>query len=291
MNNDDEDDDIVHQFIFEPNPNGLVPVYMGGFTIGQYAHSFTGPDHVSAAHVFEGNQQLDVYGQGYHVNPMNTYYSCSGVYDPTWIVPLLFEQNKLGWATRNTGWCRGCGYYLVNPNLAPIPMNMNQENGRTWYYYANIASGADNYANYFHYPCAKSHFSCYDKMRYQASLCLFYPNVLRWGVSSNQGHHKDQHSFTYCETIDLFVGMKLAGYLKFDNDGNLIPHPGRIRWKVIRTYCFILRLINKSTEQMRWKYREYIKDGRFKRYFTQEFFDTTIFIGVIQPVPQALIPY
>jgi len=285
-----DEDDIVHEFIFEPNPNGLVPVYMGGFKFGHYSFTFTGPDHASAAHVLEGFQQVDVYGQGCHVNPMNTYYSCGGIYDSAWIHLLQFPQHNLGWASRNTGWCRGCGYKLVNPNHAPIPMNINQEDGKVWYYYADIPSGSDNYANYFHYPCAKSHFSCYDKMRYQASLCLFYPHVLQWGVSSNQGHHKDQHSFTYCETIDLFVGMKLAGYLNFDDDGNLI-HPGRISWKNIRTYCFILRLVNKSTYQMKWKYERSIEQDKFKRYFTQVFLDTTILIGAIPPVPQALIPY
>jgi len=67
--------------------------------------------------------------------------------------------------------------------------------------------------------------------------------------------------------IDLFVGMKLAGEL---------DHPGRKRWKRIRNYCYILRLNGKTEEQMRRKYRHYIEQDRYARYFTPLFHNTVI---------------
>jgi hypothetical protein len=196
-----------------------------------------------------------------------------------------FIKDNYRRTTRRGGWCVGCGFMLVNPNQ---PYNPNNYDDQVHYYYSSIESGSDNYFNYWHYACSKSQLARYDMIRYQASLCLFHPHSLRWGVSANLGHHKDQESFTYYEMIDLFVGMKLAGFLNFDDDGNwIVEH--RIRWTIIRQYCFIIRLNGKDTEQMRAKYRKMIVDGKYKRYFTQAFFDVVIVERA--PIPPSLIPY
>jgi hypothetical protein len=278
------DDELIHEFINpHPDPDINPPIYVGGFTYNGATKTYAYPNFTSASAALHGHIQNTVYGHGYHVNVGNLAYTCSGIYSSQWIMPQFFDYFLK--TTRRGGWCRGCGFYLVNPK---DPYHVDDPQDKVNYYYSSIPSGCDNYANYYHYACSKSNFPEYDKMRYQASVCLFYPQSLRWGVSSNVGYHKGQESFTYYEMIDLFVGIKLAGFLNFDDEGNRIP-VARMEWKIIRKYCFILRLSGKDREQMRWKYKDMIVDERYRRYFTQAFFDITILERA--PVPPALIAY
>jgi hypothetical protein len=262
-NGDDDEDDLVHQYLGVPNEDepGIIPRYTGGFTHAHNTYTFTAPNHETAAAVHHDLVQLARYGHGYAVNQMNIYFTCNGLYNEGWIVPLIFTPYLV--TERPGGWCVGCGFYLVEPHQ---PFN------DVSFYYTIPESGCPNYANYFHYACAKSHFSKYNLIRYQASLCLYYPHVLEWALSSNQLHHKNQDSFTYVELIDLFVGLKLSGYLDQQNT--------RKKWKRIRQFCFILRLNGKTEEQMRRKYRHFVKDDRYARYFTHAFHQTIILPGV-----------
>jgi hypothetical protein len=106
--------------------------------------------------------------------------------------------------------------------------------------------------------------------------------VLEWAVSSNQNHHKHQDSFTYPELIDLFVGLKLSGYLD-------MPQNARKNWRRIRKFCFIIQLFGKTEEQMRRKYRHMVEQingqARYKRYFTPIFHQTIIAQGVAAVPP------
>jgi hypothetical protein len=250
INNEDEPDEI--------------PKYTGGFNHpNRYTYTYTAPAHHTVAATHHGLNQFSYYGHGYQINHLNTYYTCDGIYQENWIVPLQFSRYHE--TQRPGGWCIGCGFQLVNPQRLY---------DHVAYVYAIPESGVSNYPNYFHYACKKSHHCQYSLMRYQASICLYFAHKLQWAVSSNQDRQNDQESFTYNEMIDLFVGLKLSGFL----DQPLI------RWVIVRQFCFILRLNGKTTEQMRSKYRLYIENNRYKRYFTDEFHETIVVDGTA-PVP------
>jgi hypothetical protein len=258
MHAEQDDDDLVHIHLGAVNENepNQIPRYTGGFTHPHHTYTYTAPNHETAAAVHHGMNQLSVYGWGYEVNLHNHHYTCHGLYDENWIVPLQFPRYYT--TNRPTGWCVACGFYLTNPDRPNEPVS---------YYNALPNSGVNNYLNYVHYPCAKSHLTRYSMIRYQASLCLFYPQILQWALSSNQNRHKHQDSFTYCELVDLFVGLKLAGQL---------DQQGRINWIRVRRYCFILRLNGKTIGQMKQKYRAYKENNRYERYFTNIFLQTVV---------------
>lgn len=270
-NDDDEDeeilddDNLVHIHIGNVNAEAMgVPLYNGGFD-KPFTFTFTAPNHETAAAVHHGVNQLALYGLGYEINIHNIHYTLHGMFDEAWIVPL--QHDHFLRTERRGGWCVGCGYFLVNPHRPLEPVA---------YYHSQPESGNLNYRNYWHYACANSHFFHYALIRYQASLCLYYPHLLSWAVSSNQLHHKNQDSFTYYEMVDLFVGMKLSGAL---------DDPGRKPWNRIRQYCYILRLNGKTNEQMRQKYRDYSENNRYERYFTDLFHNTVIeYNAALEPV-------
>jgi hypothetical protein len=252
-------DDLIHIHLGAVNENepNVTPRYTGGYSYPGHTYTYTAPNHETAAALHHGMNQLSVYGWGYELNPNNLHYTCHGLYDATWIVPI--ELPRYYNTTRPTGWCVFCGFFLTNPERQNEPVG---------YYNALPASGAENYLNYVHYACSKSHLIHYSKVRYQASLCLYFPQVLAWALSSNQHRHKHQDSFTYMELIDLFVGLKLSGELDRPLD--------KKNWIRVRRYCFILRLQGKTTEQMKRKYRAYKVNNRYTRYFTPAFMQTVI---------------
>jgi hypothetical protein len=255
---DEEEDDLIHIHLGAVNENepNVIPRYTGGFTYPHYTFTYTAPGHGTVAANHHGLNQLSVYGWGYVINLNNRQYTCHGLFDADWIVPLQMQHYHT--TNRHSGWCVVCGYYLTNPN---------RPHESVGYYNALPVSGTNNYLNYIHYPCAKSHLVKYATIRYQATLCLFYPNILQWAVSTNQLHHKHQDSFTYSELVDLFVGLKLSGEL---------DRPGRKNWILVRRYCFILRLNGKTINQMKRKYRSYVVGHRYARYFTQQFLQTVV---------------
>ena len=239
------------------------PIYTGGYRYAHFTHTFTSPGHRTHAAEVHGHEQPAVWGWGLPMEENHPRFTVGGWFSTTWIQPLIFNHNVV--SMRRGGWCVGCGFYLVNPRL---PHHVGDMETRQRFTRPTIDSGAENYKNYYHYACSKSHQANYPLMRWNAMKCLLYPNELIWGVSSNQQHHKHQDSFTYCEMMDLFVGLKLSGQLDVNN--------GRINWDLTRRYCYILQLTNKTNEQMRRKYRALIVEDKYQRYFTDEFRNTII---------------
>ena len=257
------DDDVsTHDGDTLQNPNDP-PIYTGGYSCPYITYVHTAPGHRSHAAEVHGHNQVSVWGWGYPLQNNHPLYTVGGVFRSEWIRELNFPGSAL--STRRAGWCVGCGFKLVNP----------RRERRVRYRLCNIESGAETYLNYFHYACSQSHVSKYTCMRYNAMKCLYHPDTLRWGVSSNQGYHNNQYSFTYCEWVDLFVGLKLSGQL----------HVERKDWTLVRQYCFILILHNKTIEQMKRKYRTMKVNNRWERYFTPLFMETIIHV----PVP--IVPF
>ena len=235
--------------MWAPAPGGL-PFFTGGWRYDpQNPFTYFSALGHPMPNNFHGLQIPAPDGMGLPVDPQNIAYNCGGFYDPTWVRPLIGRRNGAGHPIgvkliranqcNNQQKCLICGFLFVE---------------RQPYY---LLQPTELMA---HYPCFLSQCRIYDYCRYQACISLQAVPLMRWAVSSNihqrpPGAPLNWTTMTHVEVMDLYVALKLSGYI-LPMPAPLPPINGAgINWDRVLSFAPVLRCYGKTAARIRESWR------------------------------------
>jgi hypothetical protein len=243
------DNDGVNFFVM---PQGGLQAYSGDYQYGnpwQNPFTFVMDQQGNVVpNTLHGLHQPGVLGAGLPVDVNNPCFSCSGVFDPAWIVPLSpnpqigNKHNGCFKVTANSHFdglqCYICSF-LFRPNQVAVALEQR-----------NLLP--------VHYCCSIARVFDYVYSRFQACLCQQFVPELLWAISANE-HQPPRnapptwsYTWTYIEVIDLFVALKLSGNLPpMLPPFNAPPQvPPGVDWDVVLSYGPVLRSTRKTAAML-----------------------------------------
>jgi hypothetical protein len=271
-------------------PRGIVPpvaapIFTGSFLYNANTLTWNPDVNGHPRTIQNGLLQNPLAGAGLMIVPNDPAYTCgNSVNPPLWVIPHSVALDAAGTprscftALRQSNNCQACGWEAQARHIL-YPLAPTKPPGR------------NNYPLYAHYPCMSSQLLNYPYMRFQACRCMTHPNLLVWGASQNDGWQRGlRHGDTYqkwsrAEILDLFFGMKLAGYIPAFAVGPLpTSFVGVVfNWTTILTYCPILRTTGKRNNQLAKKWSRECEWAAL--YMTPAFFAAAFPMGMATNLP------